>query len=132
MSQASTEKYSVIEEYNLPTIQEESDENITILVDTLDDALDKSIKKNTFDKFSHSSINSKLPLNPNEDACSRNSFYFIKSLSLEKRALLIGISVIGIIILIGIFIGFVLLGMVQYNSEKSNALLTDLHKYVRI
>ena len=132
MSRNSKEKFSVNEENNLPTIQEETDENITILVDSLDDAVNEAIKTNNFDKFSHLPNNSKLSLNPKGDEYNRSKFHSIKSLSLEMRALLIGVSVIGFLILIGLVIGFILFTMIQYDSEKRKGSLNDLLNYVRI
>lgn len=99
----------------LPTIEEESDEKIKILVDSLDNSLDGVIKNQQATVHSGSkSMDETARLNKEQRSGSEASW------SYEKWTLVIGGTISGLILLIGLIVGFILWLVLYLGSRQHN------------
>lgn len=99
----------------LPTIEEESDEKIKILVDSLDNSLDGVITNQQTTITSSSKLTDETArLNKQQRSRSEANW------SYEKWTLVIGGTISGLILLIGLIVGFILWLVLYLRSREHN------------
>jgi hypothetical protein len=102
-------------EKNLPTIEEESDEKIIILVDSIENSFDEAIKNQKGDS-----------LNIEDYRLEQTSK--LKILSYEKWTLIIGGSISALIIVIGFIVGFFMWLAIYLGHNMGKPELESLQK----